>query len=158
MGQQNFKTIKKEEINKKIQNWDNEEWKRELASKKSVEMYERCKNNIKEESFYDNVPASVTFFPCRSNTLKLNDRNRFVGKEIKCIGCEEETENIEHFLLECKLYQDLRNKSKLFNRPYQEKWIEELLFGPKTNKEEMERIIHEFWKVREKERKKSIQD
>ena len=57
-------------------------------------MYERCKNNIKEESFYDNVPASVTFFRCRSNTLKLNDRNRFVGKETKCIGCEEETENI----------------------------------------------------------------
>ena len=38
LGQQNFRSIKKDEISKKIQNWDNEEWKRELASKKSVEM------------------------------------------------------------------------------------------------------------------------
>ena len=67
-------------------------------------------------------------------------------------------ENLEHFLLECKLYQDLRNRSKLFHRPYKEKWIEELLFGPRINKEEVKTIIHEFWKIREKERKKSIQD
>ena len=113
------------------------------SKQKSVEMYERCKNNIKEDSFYDNVPASVTFFRCRSNTLKLNDKNRFVGKETKCIGCVEEIENLEYFLLECKLHQDLRNKCKLFIRPYEEKWTEELLFGPKTNKDEVERIIRE---------------
>ncbi len=88
----------------------------------------------------------------------MNDQNIFVGEETKCIGCEEEMENLEHFVLECKLYQDLRNKSKLSNRPYEEKWIEELLFGPRTNKEEVKIIIHEFWKIREKERTKSIQD
>ena len=59
-------------------------------------------------------------------------------------------ENLEHFLLECKLYQDLRNNSKLFNRPYQEKWTEELLFGTRIDKQEVKTIIHEFWKKRER--------
>ena len=96
---------------------------------------------MKEELFYDNTPSSITLFRCRSNTLQLNDRKRFKNESTKCLACTEENENLEHFILNCTHYQDIRNKSGLFTRPYTENKLAELLFVDNENKQETKIII-----------------
>ena len=93
---------------------------------------------------------SLVLYRCCSNTLKLNDRNRFQGESTKCIACDESVENLNHFILDCPLYQNIRIKSRLFLQPYNENWVAELLFNAEIDKEEVKSVLYEFWKKREK--------
>ena len=92
---------KKEDLNKQIQEWDSQQWKNEVDSKTSLQMYQSAKNNIKEETIYDNTPASVVLFQARTNSLPLEDRKRHESKESTCRLCGEETEDLGHFILSC---------------------------------------------------------
>ncbi len=55
---------------------------------------------------------------CRSNTLRLNDRNRFKNEKAECILCGAENENLEHFLLWCPAYSEERRKIVKLKQPY----------------------------------------
>ena len=128
---------------------DTEMWRKEVETKSSIKLYRECKTQIKEEQIYDNTPASITFFRCRSNTLNLKDRKRFEGGDTKCVCCSEEYENLEHFILYCEEYQEIRNNSREFDRPYEEEVLKKLLF--ENNKsEEIKRTIQKFWIKRQK--------
>ena len=91
---------------------------------------------------------------CQSSVLYW--RNRFVGKEEKCPCCDAEVETLEHFLLNCPAYQEIRNNSKLFE---EEENIENvarlgnlLLFG-KLNKESIitrKMFLKDIWKKRQR--------
>ena len=137
-------------IKKAVNELDTRRWKQELEEKRSVKLYKENKPEIKEEHFYDNTPSSITLFRCRTNTLQLNDRKRFSGEDTKCIACEEENENLEHFILYCERYQCVRNKSNLFNRPYQENKLSDLLFEKEGDIKVVKRLVHSMWSIREK--------
>ena len=149
LSEVSLKGTKNDKIKTIINNWDKELWKKELATKKSVALYATYKNEIKESTFYDK-PSSVIFFKCRSNTLNLNDRNRFINKETKCIGCEEVYEDLSHFILYCSKFQKTRNSSNLFPRPYSENYLGELLFEEHIDKETVKSVIYRMWIEREK--------
>ena len=113
-------------------------------------MYSENKKEIKEVQWYDNKPSSTILFRCRSNTLKLNCRNRFIGKSTGCVACESDYEDLQHFILYCTGYNHIRTKKQLFMQPYKEHWLAELLFSEEINKEEVKTILYEFWKQRQK--------
>ena len=146
-------TINDQKIKNIVRQLDTNRWRQDLETKSSLKLYKENKTEVKEEPFYDNTPSSITLFRCRSNTLQLNDRKRFKNESTKCLACTEENENLEHFILNCTHYQDIRNKSGLFTRPYTENKLAELLFGNNDNKQETKITIQKMWLKREKLRK-----
>ena len=104
-----LKRLKKNEISSKVKAWDSEKWKEEVEEKKSLEIYCKWKENVQqEEELYDNRPASEIMYRARTNNLKLQDRMRHQGRDTKCIMCEEEVENLTHFILWCPAYNQKR--------------------------------------------------
>ena len=54
----------------------------------------------------------------RTNNLQLNNRKRFSGGEVKCDMCGAEIEDIKHFILWCRFFQEERNENINLQRPY----------------------------------------
>ena len=99
---QDLEVKKKEEIAKCVRKWDQDQWKTEVGSKKSLQLYRKSKQVVQEDTVYDNTPASVILFQARSNTLRLEDRKRHTGEETLCCLCQKESENLAHFVLKCE--------------------------------------------------------
>ena len=73
-----IKTNKLNKIKEKIKTIDTASWKETVKNKTTLKTYLEFKNEIKEEkNIYDNTEASNILFKTRSNTLKLNWRNRY---------------------------------------------------------------------------------
>ncbi len=116
---QDIKRMDRKEIKEKLREWDTEKWKKEMLTKSSLKIYRKWKTEIKEENdIYDNTPKSIIFYRCRANILKLNDRNRFGGGNTKCYTCENEDETLEHFLLHCPEYTEIRTNIHNLQQPY----------------------------------------
>ena len=51
----------------------------------------------------------MLLYRCRSNSLRLKWRERFVNGNVNCITCDLEVEeSLEHFLCECEWYECVR--------------------------------------------------
>ena len=151
-----IETLTKEEIKKKIRQWDTEEWKIDLESKSSAKIYRTFKTEIKEEKCYDNRFSSVLLFRARSNTLELNARNRFKNLETKCELCENENEDLQHFLVECKGLEHLREK-EIMTKGYdedKEKMVGKILFENQEI-EITKGMIEKMWKFRKTKQNKT---
>ena len=105
-----FKGMKTQKLKGKIKDWDTENWEKEVAERSSLKIYSKFKTTIKEEKFYDNKPSSIILYKARTNNLNLNDRNRHKNGDTKCIMCNYELENLNHFLLQCPAYVNERDK------------------------------------------------
>ena len=103
-----IKNNNKEWITEKIRIWDEELWRKEKLKRKTLEIYNEFKKHIQEEAYY-NEESSLIIFKMRSNTLRLNDKNRHVGGNISCM-CGHEIEDLEHFLLDCPKLEKERMK------------------------------------------------
>ena len=79
--------------------------------------------------------------------MALDNRNRFTGGDTTCKFFGNEEESLEHFILFCPAYQEIRNNHTLFTQPYKENYLGEILFV-QENKEEIKWTIHELWKRR----------
>ena len=115
----------------KIRDYDNARWKEEIENKTSLYIYRQYRDEIKER-FYFNNKADMLLFRMRTNTLNLNDRNRFKGENISCVMCGAEKEDIVHFVVECCKLQEYRNGILKLQHPQEENSLElvgEVLFG-----------------------------
>ena len=103
-------------------------------------------------------------FRARTNTLELNDRQRFnnerTERDTRCRLCEEEYENLEHFLIHCKKLEEERNprimkKNKGNN---DENTVGNILFDIESKDlEDTKKMLSRMWNKRkklERERKK----
>ena len=148
-----LKSCTKLEIKKKVKEWDTNNWIRELSEKSSLKIYREWKKEIKsEESLYDNRPSSITLRRARTNNLSLNDRKRHIGGETKCVMCNHDWEDLNHFVFWCGGYSDLRRKERLLQQPYiqdKEYLLGHLLF---VDGDTIKEVLHRFWKIREKKR------
>ena len=95
------------------------------------------------------------FLRSRTNSLSLRDIKRHTGENTDCPFCEGETESLEHFMLECNQYNDLRMKCNKLQKPYIEdksEIIGNVLFGWENFEEleEVKTLINNFWKKRER--------
>ena len=101
VGHAELTAIKKEKINLKVNEWEERRWRIEVEQRETLEIY-RAKNRIGEEGIYSNDGSSVTLFRCRTNTIKLNWRQRFQGGIVDYPVCESGAEKtMRHFLKEC---------------------------------------------------------
>ena len=147
---------KKEDLNKQIQEWDSQQWKNEVDSKTSLQMYQSAKNNIKEETIYDNTPASVVLFQARTNSLPLEDRKRHESKETTCRLCGEETEDLGHFILICTKLSEIRSQISPLQRPYisdKSYILKTFVFDTEEDHDGMERRkewLYQLWRARKK--------
>ena len=153
----NFLTnANKEEINIRLRKIDNLKWEQDLESKSSLHIYRSFKPKMIEESIYNNSNGSKLLFRCRTNTMNLNDRNRFSGGNTKCPGCSWEKEDLEHFLLDCPKYSHIRSGVPGLQQPYElerDNILEKiLLFKPsKTNfKFEIMTYIRKIHSIRQR--------
>ena len=115
-----LKNIDKSEIKKNIYIKDSLLWEEDLMRKSSLKIYHEYKGELKEEKFYTNSHASNLLFKCRTNTLILNDRNRFQQGNTECPCCDHPYEDLEHFLLHCRKFSTYRSKISILQQPYPE--------------------------------------
>ncbi len=69
----------------------------------------------KQERTYDNRQSLVLLFRSRSNTLNINDINRFKRRV-----SYDEREDLSHFMQWCPAYEHSRKKSLALQQPYEE--------------------------------------
>ena len=111
--------LNKNNIKEGLTQIDNTTWENAIKEKSSLTLYYEFKKAMKEETIYNNSYASNLLFKCRTNSLILNDRNRFQNKDTKC-ACGYEKEDLKHFLLDCSLYTQTRSKIPALQQPYEE--------------------------------------
>ena len=150
-----IKKMSKEAIKKQIITIDEGKWNAERLEKSSLELYNSWKTKIEEVKEYDNTYSSVLWYQARINTLPLNDRKRFTNEETKCEMCEEPTENLQHFILECTKLSEIRQADIKLQRPHIQNMkdlLGDFLFTD-HNADETKETLFKLWKKREKLRK-----
>ena len=118
----NLDAIKRAPIKKikeMVNKWDTNYWKEEMKGKATLRIYSKYKENIKEISLYENSVKTKILIKAPTDTLKLNWREKYKGKTTSCF-CGYEIETLEHFLLDCELYKEIRQKILLTQQPYRE--------------------------------------
>lgn len=135
-----------------IKERDTQEWKNELFTKDSLTLYRQYKPDIEESDFYENDEASTLLMRCRSNTLKLNTRNRHTNGNTQCTQCNtNQDETLEHFLLHCDAYRHYRQQLPFLETDTitdEEKLANLLLFTDKQSVAKKKEIILHMWRQR----------
>ena len=70
-----------DDIKKKSTEFDNHIWLSENLKKRSLEVYNSYKTEIKQENYY-NEEKSLIIFKMKTNTLNLNDRKWFNNEQL----------------------------------------------------------------------------
>ena len=105
-------------LTKFIKEWDTQQWLIEVQGKETLKIYGKCKISITEKELFTNDEESKLMFRARTNTLGLNWRKRhFRGQSDQCPYCLEK-ETLEHFLLDCNAYNDIRAQHLVLAKPY----------------------------------------
>ena len=87
-----------------IKQYDTEKWEEGMIKKTSMKYYIKEKKEIQYELCYRNNKNSMFYARTRTNSIKLEEHK---GREIvdynkTCRLCNEETEDLVHFLTRCK--------------------------------------------------------
>jgi len=101
-----IKDITKEEVKRRVARKVHMEWRQEMEGKSSLRIYRLYKNEMKEED-YEGGGESRVWFAARTRSLKLACR-RWGEDSVRCRMCGAEREDDTHFLLECALYDGIR--------------------------------------------------
>ncbi len=144
-------SLSKDHLKEKTRQWDTQKWKEEVNSKHTLNTYQQWKSDLKE-SFYDNRPASVIFYKAKANCLPQNDRKRHTNENEQCGLCGAEKEDLEHFILWCPAYTDIRTYTTELQQPYTENTqniIGHFLFDQQNIYKKIN-TVYNFWKIRQK--------
>ena len=136
-----------------MKTWDTDRWNAEMLTKTSIALYRECKTCIQEDKIYANTTASQVLFQARTNTLPLNSRNRHSNEDTTCQLCNNEEENLEHFILRCPELSEERGQIKSLQQPYIEeesKVIIDFLFDDSSIMEVKKGHLYRLWQSRKK--------
>ena len=137
------------EIKNKCNEWDEKIWKLENGKKKSLELYNLFKTEIKQENYY-NEEKSMIIFKIKTNTINLNERKRHQNESTKCDLCNFENENLPHFLLHCPALENIRSEIFEWQRPREEN--ETKVIGKVISSDDIdETSIYELWLSRKRQ-------
>ena len=99
-----------------------------MDRKNSLRWY-KIKEKPRKESIYDGSYESTLLFKARSDSLEVNEKKRKWGEQNdKCEKCNDvdgsPIETLEHVLIECKAYKEIRNtfEEKIKNKLGEEQW------------------------------------
>ena len=84
-------------------------WRRKVESRSTLQLH-RHKIGIGHEGIYSNRYRSVLLFQCRTNTLRLGWRQRFVGGAVECPICGAGEKTAAHFVTECEALDGVRRR------------------------------------------------
>ena len=98
------------EITQRVNRWEQERWRREVADRSTLELYGLKVEIGGEDEIYRNGFGYQLLFRCRANVLKLNWRERFVGGRTECDVCGAEVETLRHFLMNCPGLEEVREE------------------------------------------------
>ena len=77
------------------------------------------KRGVEEISWFDNTVKTKLLVKARTDTLDLNWRGRFKNRDTRCRStCDYISEALEHFVLHCELYMDVRMRYEIIQQPY----------------------------------------
>merc|ERR1712239_35699 len=103
--------MSKEELKKKVKDYDTMIWENNLVNKSTLEYYREGKVKIGYESCYRNNINSLFLARARINSLKLEEAigrgKKWYNKECKLCGLG--IENLVHFIVECPAIEKKRN-------------------------------------------------
>ena len=129
-----------------------------MLNKSTLNRYRKKKDEIKEEKRIDNSLASKLWFRGRSNTMDLNIDNKYMKKgSTVCDLCEEEDEDMSHFLLRCKKLEKERDYSFMKKKGDEddEVILERIFFGV-TDEESIKEMLTKIHRKREKIKEEKI--
>ena len=144
------------EIKKRITERDTEEWKSELRSKKTLDLYQEFKGEMREEKVYYNDFGSKLLFAARANTLDLNEmRGRWKKGSASCDLCGGVKEDLEHFVLKCPILENKRREVvRKFKRNGDRDTLGALLFETGGGDcEEVKAMLRDLWGERSRVKK-----
>ena len=152
-------------IKNKVNTWDSLRWREEIAQKETLRIYRKYKENIDEVKWFDNTQKSKIMMQARLNVLPLNWRKEYLCGNITCPLCNVEVETLEHFLLNCTKYEDLKMSCTFLTRQetgdVDDKAAEMLLMQSATqNIEDKKELIYKMFSRRrnaQKEREEGEQ-
>ena len=81
----------------------------------------------------------------------MTERDR--GEDTKCMMCNENLEDLNHFMLWCTGYAEVRKEEPLLQQPFiedEENLVGHLLF---EKGEEIKNILYKFWRIRDRKMK-----
>ena len=138
------------EIRGKMTKVVEDEWREELEKKNSLGMYRRLKKEMKEEDYSGSL-ESMVWLRARTNSLNLGENSWQSNKEI-CVGCSEERETLEHFILHCPRWEEWQIESRSLHRSRIEETdqvLGEFLFrGHESNTKK--RTLLKMWNERQR--------
>ena len=129
---------------------DKKKWIKDMSTKSSLNTYKAHKKDIKQENKYDNRLSSKIWFGGRTNTIELNYENRHrTGKSTICDLCEKEDETTIHFILDCEVLNDKRDKNIIekYKQQNKEDTIGKILFS-NNDTEKIKNMLESMWRKR----------
>ena len=143
--------MKKGQLIRKILKYDSIKWYDDMLRKTSLGIYRRKKREIKDEKIYSNNRASELLFRARSNTIDLNADKRHRGGSVLCDLCENGTEDMRHFILECIRLEDKRDQQIMtkFWRADKNDMLAEMLFD-RGETERMGKMLENMYSKRKR--------
>ena len=138
------------EIRGKIAKVVEEEWREEMEKKNSLRIYRRFKKEMNEEDYSGSL-ESMVWLRARTNSLNLGENSWQRNRDV-CVGCSEERETLEHFILHCPRWEEWRIESRSLQRPRIEETdqvLGEFLFGGHENNTKM-RTLLKMWNERQR--------
>ena len=88
MKNEDWETMSKDDIKKKVREYDNKRWNENLEEKTSLEVYKKYKKKVEESNCYDNSKDSELLFKARANVLVLEDLKRHKKENTDCKICD----------------------------------------------------------------------
>ena len=142
------------EIRGKIAKVVEEEWREELDKKNSLGSWlgicRRFKKEMKEEDYSGSLEFMV-WLRARRNSFNLGKHSWQRNRDV-CVGCSEERETLEHFILHWPRWEEWRIESRSLHRPRIEKTYQvlgEFLFGGHESNTK-KRTLLQMWNERQR--------
>lgn len=137
-------------IRKLINEYDLVNWRRGMEEKVTLDRYRCFKTVIKEEKWFKNGEKYILMMKARSNTLNLEWKSWGTDEEKICKLCNEEDEDMKHFLVKCNPLQQIRQQCLELQRPnceQMEETMNRLLIFTETRTEKIEENINFLYKL-----------
>ena len=104
-----------------------------------------------KEKDYNGSLESMVFLRARTNSLNLGENSWQRNRDV-CVGCSEERETLEHFILHCPRWEEWRIESRSWHRPKIEETdqvLGEFLFG-RHESNTKKRTLLKMWNERQR--------
>ena len=133
-----------------VREYDTDKWRIGMAGKTSLRYYVQEKNTIEYEYCYRNNGNSIFLARAKMNTLKLEEHKGrgLPDYDRTCKMCRNGTEDLVHFITECRKLEEYRNYNIIDRRTVNtEERMRKLLFRDERH-QEIGYMIKKMWEGR----------